>query len=77
MIVSRFTSFTENFVSRCYQVTKFFCSGHDCTSMSSARSPRYFRLQAYFTIRILREVRVDTVLTRPASTFARDSIGNS
>ena len=29
MIVSRFTTFTENFVICCYQVTKFFCTRYD------------------------------------------------
>ena len=42
MIIARFTSFTENFVICSCQVTKMFRSGHDCTSTSSARSPRYF-----------------------------------
>ena len=57
--------------------TNNFRSGHDCTITSSARSPRYFRLQADIAIWVLREVRVNAVLTRPGSTFARDSIGNS
>ena len=77
MIVPRFTFFTENFVIRCDQVTKIFRSGHDCTSTSSARSPRYFHLRADIAIWVLRKVRVDTVLTEPGSTFPRDSIGNS
>ena len=42
MIVPRFTFFTENFVIRCYQVTKMFRSGNDCTSTSSARRPLLF-----------------------------------
>ena len=33
-----------------------FRSGHDCTSASSAKSPRYFRLQADITIWVLRSV---------------------
>ena len=36
--------FHENFVICSNQVTKIFRSGHDCTSTSSARSPRYFCL---------------------------------
>ena len=63
MIVTRFTSFTENFVIRRYQVTKIFRSGHDCTSTSSARSPRHFRLLADLAIWVLRNVRVETMLT--------------
>ena len=43
---------------------KMFRSGHDCTSTSSARSPRYFRLQADIAIRTLRKVRKYTVRTR-------------
>ena len=64
VIVTRFTSFTESFVIRSDQVSNMFRSGHDCTSTSSARSPCYFRLQADFTIWVLRNVRIHTVLTR-------------
>ena len=78
MIVTRLTFFTENFVICGYQVTKNFRSGHDCTSTSSARSPRYFRLEADIAIWVLRKVRVDTMLTpEPVSPVARDSIGSS
>ena len=80
MIVTRFTFFTENF--RDLQLSshqkKKIRSGDDCTSASSARSPRYFRLQADLAIWVLRKVLVDTMLTpEPGTTFARDSIGNS
>ena len=37
MIVSRFTSFTENLVISCYQVTKFFCTMYDSANASSAQ----------------------------------------
>ena len=47
MIVSRFTTFTENFVFCCNQVTTMFRSAHDCTSTSSARSPPYFSSSRY------------------------------
>ena len=78
MIVPRFTFFTVKFVIRCDQVTNIFRSGHDCTSTSSARNPRYFRLQADIASWVLRKVRVDTMLTpEPSSTSARDSIGYS
>ena len=40
MIVSRFTSYTKNFVICCYQVTKFSCSRYGCASAFSARSSR-------------------------------------
>ena len=69
MIVTRFTSFTEKFVIRCYQVAKIFPSGHDWTSTSSARSHRSFRLQADITIWVLRKVRVDNMLTRTRFLF--------
>ena len=38
VIVSRFTSCTENFVIRCYQVTTIICSRYGCASAFSARS---------------------------------------
>ena len=41
-----------------------FRSGHDCTSTSSARSPRYCCLQADIAIWVLWKVRVNTLLTR-------------
>ena len=44
----------------CYQVTKIFRSGHDCSSTSSARTPCYFRL-------VIREVSINAVLTLPLS----------
>ena len=64
MIVPRFTFSTRNFVICSNQVTTLFRSGHDCTSTSSARSPRYFCLQADIAIWVFREVRVDTMLAR-------------
>ena len=39
MIVSRFTSFTDNIVIGCNQITKIFCTRFDSTNTSSARSP--------------------------------------
>ena len=39
MIVSRFTTFTENFVICCYQVTKIFCTRYGSANASSARCP--------------------------------------
>ena len=63
MIVARFTSFTENFVIRCYSITKVFRCGHDCTSAPSARRPRNLASQADIAISVLREVSEDTMLT--------------
>ena len=70
--------FTKNFLICSNQISEMFRSGHDCTSTSSARNPRYFRLQADVAIWVLREVNVDTqCLPEPGSTFARGSIGGS
>ena len=38
--------FTKNFLICSNQISEMFRSGHDCTSTSSARNPRYLRLQA-------------------------------
>ena len=64
MIVSRFTSFTEDFLVCCYEVTEFFRSRHDCTSAFSERSPCYFGPLADVAIFVLREVSFNTVLAR-------------
>ena len=61
MIVTRFTSITENFVICSYRVSEketVFTGAH------SPRSPCYFRLQADIAIWVLRKVRIYTVLTR-------------
>ena len=42
VIVSRFTTFTENFVICCYQVTTIFCTRYGSTIASSARCPCNF-----------------------------------
>ena len=41
IIVSRFTSFTENYVIFCYQVTSIFCSRYGFARAFSAMSPGY------------------------------------
>ena len=64
MIVSRFTSFTKNFVICCYQVTKTFCSRYGCASAFSARTTCNFGSPADIAISVLREVNITTVLTR-------------
>ena len=64
MIVSRFTSFTKNFVI-CYQVTKIFCSKYGCASaFSSAKSSCHLGPHACVAISVLREVAKNTVLAR-------------
>ena len=64
MIVSRFTSFTKNFVIYCHQVTKIFRSKFGCASAFSARSPSYLGSHANVAVSVLREVSVNTVLAR-------------
>ena len=64
-IVSRFAIVTENFVIRSYQVTNSFRFGHDCTSTSSARGPRYFRPQTDILILVFREVSLPLLLAAP------------
>ena len=62
VIVSRFTSFTENFVIRRYQVTKHFCSWNRSLTAS-------FGSQAYVAISVFGEVSFNTVLPFFLSTF--------
>ena len=64
MIVSRFTSFTDNFVMGCNQITKIFCTRFDSTNTSSARSPCDFGPVADLAISVFREVSINTVLTQ-------------
>ena len=56
MIVSGFTSFSENFVIRCNQITKIFCSKYCITCAFPAKSPCNLGSLAYFAISVLREV---------------------
>ena len=64
MTVSRFTSFTKNFVICCYQVTKVSCSRYCIANGSSARSPCHLGLHADVAVSVLREVSANTVLAR-------------
>ena len=64
MIVSRFTSFTENFVICCYQVTKIFCTMYGSANASFARSPCNFGPLTSLTISVFREVSMNTVFTQ-------------
>ena len=64
MIVSRFTSFTENFVIGCNQITKIFCTKYDFANTSSAWSPCDFGPLADLAISVFREVRKITVLAQ-------------
>ena len=62
MVVSRFTSFTENFVICCNQVTKVCCSKYCFTSAFPARSPWNLGSLADLAIKVFREVSTNTVL---------------
>ena len=64
MIVSRFTTFTENFVICCYQVTKNFSARYDSAKTSSARGPCDFGPLADLAISVFREVSINTVFTQ-------------
>ena len=61
MIVSRFTTFTENFLICCNQITKILYTRYDSAKTSSARRPRQLCLQADLAISIFREVSINTV----------------
>ena len=61
MIVSRFTTFTENFVICCYQVTKIFCTRYGSANASSARGPFFLGPLADLTISVFREARKNCV----------------
>ena len=63
MIVSRFTTFNENFVICCYQVTKTFCTKYDSANASSAQGPCDFGPLADLAISVSREVSINTVFT--------------
>ena len=64
MIVSRFTTFTENFVFCCNQITKFFCTRYDSANASSTRGPCDFGPLADLAISVFREVSMNTVFTQ-------------
>ena len=64
MIVSRFTTFSENFVICCNQVTKIFCTRYDSANTSSARGPCDFGPLADLAISVFREVSINTAFTQ-------------
>ena len=64
MIVSRFTTFAENFVICCNQVTKIFCARYDSANTSSARGPCDLGPLADLAISVFREVSINTVFTQ-------------
>ena len=60
VIVPGITSPIEDFVIRCYQVTKPCCSWN--RSLIASSFPRNFRSFAYVAISVSREVSINTVL---------------
>ena len=64
MIVSRYTTFTENFVICCNQVTKIFCTRYGSANASSARGPCNLGPLADLAISVFREVSINTVFTQ-------------
>ena len=64
MTVSRFTTFTENLVICCYQVTKIFCARYGFAITSSARGPCNFGPLTDLAISVFREVSINTVFTQ-------------
>ena len=64
MIVSRFTTFTENFVICCNQITKIFCTRYGSANASPARSPCNFGPLADLAISDFWEVSITTVFTQ-------------
>ena len=64
VIVSRCTTFTENFVICCNQITKICCTKYDSANTSSARSPCDFGPLADLAISVFREVSINTVFTQ-------------
>ena len=64
MILSRFTTFTENFVICCYQVTKIYSSRYGSTIVSSAQGPCNFGPLTDPTVSVFRGISINTVLTQ-------------
>ena len=64
MIVSRFTTFTENFVICCCQVTKIFCTKYGFASASSPQGPCDFAPFTDLAISVSREVSKNVMSTR-------------
>ena len=64
MIVSRFTTFTENFVICCNQITNFFCTRYGSANASSARGPCNVGPLADLAISVFWEVSINTMFTQ-------------
>ena len=64
MMVSRFTTFTENFVIGCNQITKILCTMYGSANASSARGPCDFGPLTDLAISVFREVSINTVFNQ-------------
>ena len=64
MIVSRFTSFTKNFVICFNQITKIFRTRYGSANASSARCPCDFRPLTDLAISVFGEVSINTVFSQ-------------
>ena len=64
VIVSRFTTFTENLVIGCNQVTKIFCTKYDSTNASSARGTCNFGPLTDLAISVFMIMNINTVFTQ-------------
>ena len=67
MIVPRFTTFTENFVICCNQITKIFCTKYGFAIACSARGPSDFGPLA--GLAVFREESINTVFTQILTSF--------
>ena len=65
MIISRFTTVTENFMICCYQVTKkFLCTKYGSANASSSLGPCNFGPLTHLETSVLKEVSINTVFTQ-------------
>ena len=67
VIVSIFTTFTENLVICCYQITKIFCTKYDSTNTSSARGPCDFGPLTDLAISVFREMSFNAMFAQISS----------
>ena len=72
MIVSKFTTFNENFVICCNQITQFFCTKYGSANETSARGPCNFRPLADLAISVFRELTINSVYPNPHFSQAQD-----
>ena len=73
VIVSRFTTFTENFVICCYQVTKFLCSEYGFACAFPSVSPCKFGPLAHLAISVFWDVNVKTAFSQHLTGSIDDS----